>query len=200
MGCLGFGEFAGGYWWWLCAMTGMGIGEGIIPVLLMLTAPDTRPRIPGQPVLTHKWELAGCEQCQRHDEKQVHRYKLAWGICLRICNEFLLQCSCDFFLLTFSFFFFNSYMIMSMTVQTESCYGCWEQMFEWKLSRWRGWVVSGRELFYWTSPQTQIFNLWFPEPCFLLSVCIYLIAVWKPHALQLHTATGPVQMQTQAGC
>lgn len=32
-------------------------------VLPVLTAPDTRPRIPGQPVLTHKWELAGCERC-----------------------------------------------------------------------------------------------------------------------------------------
>lgn len=63
VGCLRFVEFAGGYWWWLCAVAGMGIGEGIIPVLLVLTAPDTRPRILSQPVRTHKWELAGCEQC-----------------------------------------------------------------------------------------------------------------------------------------
>lgn len=41
-------------------MAGMGIGEGIAPILLALTAPDTRPRIPRQLVRTHKWELAGC--------------------------------------------------------------------------------------------------------------------------------------------
>lgn len=44
-------------------MAGVGIGEGITPVLPALTAHDTRLRIPGQPVLTHKWELAGCERC-----------------------------------------------------------------------------------------------------------------------------------------
>lgn len=51
-------------------------------------------------------------------------------------------------------------------------------MFEWKLSKLKGWVFQGNYLLlHWTSSQTQIFNLRFPEPLFLLSAYIYSNAV-----------------------
>ena len=56
------------------------------------------PEHPG-PACTHP-QTGACwmrAMRQRRDERQVHKYKLAWGICLRICNKFLLQCSCDIF-------------------------------------------------------------------------------------------------------
>lgn len=69
-----------------------------MPILLPLMAPDT-PEDPG-PACAHP-QMGACWMRavrQRHDERQDHKCKLAQGICLRICNKFLLQCCCDFFL------------------------------------------------------------------------------------------------------
>lgn len=39
--------------------------------------------------------------CKCHDEKWVCKHKLTWGICLRMYNKLMLQCSCDLFIFFF---------------------------------------------------------------------------------------------------
>lgn len=133
-------------------------GEGLKPFLP--AAPDIHLGILGLDYAYARiWDFYTWMMCKHHDEKWVCKHKLAWGICLRMCNKFMLQCFCDLF------FSFNSHMTMGMTVQAKSCNRCWGQKLEWKLRRLRDKVVSGRELLHWTSSCTQS----------LYCVCCYCI-------------------------